>query len=545
LKASLGGRRGIGVCVAIGSATAWVGCVALKGDDPAPGDHDAGVDVGAESALPDTWGGDAGAGPDATSDGGATHEGGADGSTDGSTDGSFDAPAEAPPPVALWSNDVPVCWASPADQAAFASTTDGQAHWIHDGVESNWAHEANLRFGSWPLCPTPGVAVMPKVEILPVDAGVGADAGDDGGTLAVLGEQVDGFGIDTGSSPSQPARIHFLPLGTDNDAREQTLCAVNRAFSRVLGLADDPAAQPVGASSCGDVSGMTGSRLSPLQILRLRKAYGAKPAGSIVSFDGRCLTASSTAAGSIVWTDDCVPQASGVAGPAQRWTFDPWAGSIALVEGGLALDSKGAAEGTPPVVNPTVAGSPDQVWSPSGSALRGIGGTCLDFQSTPSGGTRAVLWPCGRSVTTQRLTFGAGSSIQASGSMTDAGATCLAIQGGSQVGAASCDGSASQQWKLAAGGAVQSLGVNAQCLAAVIDPQNPEVGLESGVPLQVAACNGALEQRFDIFGNLLASSMCLDVAGLARADQAKVWAWGCTATNGLLGWENDWWDVTW
>lgn len=507
---------------------AWIGCVALKDD-------------GLPSTVP-------------------TAEAGSDAAEDlsfglevGSTDGApGEAATEAGPVAGLWPNAIPACWASEADEAAFLSPVDSQAHWIHDCVESNWGHEANLRFGTWPGCPTSGTGVNAKVLILPAEAGVdddaAADAGDAGSSLAEWGGQVDGMGVATGGTPTEPARISFLPLepdGVDDIPRERTLCDTNRIFSRVLGLADDPAAQPFGATYCGDVSDPTGNRLSPLQILRVRNAYGPKPPGSVVGFDGRCLTASSTMPGSIVWTDDCVPQASGVAGADQRWTYDPWAGVLSLVESGLTLDSQGAAQATQPVVNTPIAGSPNQVWLPSAEALRGIGGTCLDFQSFGANGLRAVLWPCGRSIATQRVDFGPNASIQATSPPADAGATCLAITGGTDVGPAACDGTPAQQWRLAPGGAIQSLGAPGSCLAAVIDEQDAAVGLEDGLALQVAPCSGALQQQFDIFGVLLASSMCLDVAGLTRADQATIWTWACAATDGLLGGENDWWDVTW
>jgi len=507
---------------------AWAGCIRLKDDGMAASDAEAAaVEEGA-----DVRSGDAGA------------EG--------------DPDADAQPAGILWPNDVPVCWYSLVDEAAFESTVGGQAHWIHDTVESNWGHEADLRFGAWPLCPSSDdTGLYPKVLILPATEagdggdGDGGDADDAEALIARWGGEVDGIGAGTGSLPTEPPKITFLPLvanGIDTSAEESSFCATNRIFSRVLGLADDPAAEPFGAIYCGDVSDPVGNRLSPLQILRARQAYGPKPTGSVVAFDGRCLTAQGLSAGSLVKTDACVPQASGAASSPQRWTYDPWAGSLSLVEGGLVLDALGAAQGMQPEVRLPVANDPDQAWSTSAAAIRGIGGTCLDFQNATDGDLRTVLWTCGLVTATQRVDFGPDASIRATSAAADASATCLVVTDGVAVGPASCDGTMSQQWKLAPGGAIESLGVSGACLEAAIDPTNPEVGLEDGIALRVAPCSGTMAQQFDIFGVLLPyamPTMCLDVQAYVRADGTVIWTYGCGVTAGVLGGYNQWWDIHW
>jgi hypothetical protein len=560
-----GARRAMVVLAATGWTGGWVGCISLKDDGIAvsvgmkddatapaeggpPATTDGWTDVRSGDAETDGDGGtETDADPDA--DGGTGAD--ADLDADGGAGTDADLDADASPAGILWPNDVPVCWYSPLDEAAFESPSDSQAHWIHDAVESNWGHEANLRFGAWPLCATAGQGPSPEVLILPsADAGDAADAGE---VDAQWGGQVEGVGTETGSSPADPPRITFLPLAPDNvdtAPRERSMCAANRIFSRVLGLADDPAAQPLDATYCGDVSDPTGNRLSPLQILRAREAYGPKPSGSVVGFDGRCLTAATEAAGAIVQTDDCVPQATGVASSDQRWMYDPWGGTLHLVESGLALDSAGAAIGEQSIVRNPDPESPNQVWTTTAAAVRGIAGTCLDFQYTAGGDLRTVLWPCGRSIATQRVDFGASGSIRAASDTPDSGgASCLTVSG-STVGPAACDGTAAQGWRLAQGGAIQSLFASGQCLEAAIDPQNPEVGIEEGISLQVAPCSGATAQRFDIFGVLQnvptdEPPRCLDVDGYARADRTIIWTWSCAVNDGVIGNENDWWDINW
>lgn len=537
-------------CVWLPATTlGWLGCIVLKVDGMATATADAtGEGAVAGEGSVDGPGSDGTAPFDAAdTDGTAAEAAPADGA--GSDVG--DAPADGGlPQGGPWPADVPVCWQSVADEAAFTAPADGQVHWIHDAVESNWGREANVRFGTWPLCPTSGSTVNARIVIIPpdgADAGQG-DAGNDETDAAVAewGGRVDGTGTASGSNPTEQAKIAFWPLepdGVDDAPRELAICAAGRLFSRVLGLADDPAAQPLGAAVCGDVSNPTGGRLSPLQIFRARRAYGGKPAGSIVGFDGRCLSAQSTTSGAVVWTDQCVAAAGGVASSTQRWVYDPWKGSVTLTESGLALDSHGGAQAQQATVGDAIVDSPDQFWPTTAAALRGIGGTCVDFQQT-SGGPRTVLWPCQRSVTTQRVEFGPGASIQATVSIGDGSATCLGVSD-TQVVPVACDGTPSQGWTLAPGGAVQWLGATGGCLEAAVNVVNPETGLEDGLALHVATCSGATEQQFDILGVLLASTMCLDVAGIGRADQTPVWLWPCADNGGLLGAENDWWDVTW
>jgi hypothetical protein len=507
-----GTRRALALLATIGWIGAWAGCVTLKTDGTATPDgrSDTGIDEARADVALD---------------------------------------ADAPAAGILWPNDVPVCWYSPLDEVAFESPLDSQTHWIHDTVESNWGKEANLRFGGWPLCSMSGKAANAELLI------VGADAGDPDPSFALWGGQVDGgIGTETQSSLVQPPNITFLPLTTDADVsvvgpRELAFCAANRIFSRVLGLEDDLSAQPLGAMTCGDVYDPAGSRLSALQILRVRRAYGPKPAGSVVAFDGRCLTAASASSDSLVWTDDCVPQESGVASPDQRWQFNPWAGSLGLVESGLALDSLGATVAQQADVVTADAGSAQQMWTTSAAALRGIGGTCLDFGTPDGGGSGTVaLQPCGRSIATQRVDFGPDASIRATST---GGATCLAVTDDAKVAPAPCDGTTSQQWALAPGGAVHSLAVSGGCMAATVDDEDPEVGLEDGLALEVAACSGSIAQEFDVFGVLQTPSqeggspMCLDVAGYGRADHTPIQSWTCDVNNGIVGNENDWWDITW
>jgi hypothetical protein len=512
----------IWIVAALGVATSGVGCVSLKPDGLAA--QDAGTTAQVDAGL------DVAAGLDAQpGDGSASDDAGADAISTG----------------ALWPADVPVCWALTADQTAPDAATVSEQGWIHDDVESNWSREANLRFGAWPPCPTQGAGLFAKVAI---DPNTDADAGG----------RVDGTGTSAGTSPAETAKIvfwPFVPLAVGPDPRELTLCAVDRLFSRVLGLSDDPAAQPVGTAFCGDEADPL-ERLSPLQILRVRRAYGPKPPGSIVAFDGRCLTVPLAEDGSPTQTAACLAQASGVAGANQRWSFDPWGHSIRLTESGLALDAiPGSAQQG--AVRMPVAASPDQVWSTDVDEIRGIGGTCLNFQPTldDAGGPQAVLWRCERATTSERFDFGPGGSIRATAfaATTNAGAMCLAASAGSSVvAAAPCDGGSLQQWNLAPGGAIQCAGAGEQCLEAIVDPQNPLNRVEDGIALRVNACSGAPEQQFDVsgtiqsFGSVPAQPTLLDVASFDRFDGATVQVWGGDPSTRMVpGHLNEWWDIMW
>lgn len=533
-----GGRiAGLTLALALGAAGApWLGCVSLKDDGLPEDDASAPFDT---SAPLDTT---------APLDVSAPLDGG---------DGTFDDDARldgegTPLSGPLWPNDVPVCWElvaqQVADQDAAAFSLDPQPSWIHDHVETGWGHEANLRFGTWPLCPTQGTGTFAKVVIVTPDGGDDGGESDAEAASVAVGGTITGAGTNASSTPEQPAGVTLWEAPPSVSGAEVERCAIDRIFSLLLGLADDPAAQPLGAAVCGDASNpLLDMRLSPLQILRVREAYGGKPRGSVVSFDGRCLTASSATAGAVVWTDDCTPDETGLAGVLQRWRFDPWGHSVTLSASGLALDSHGAGTLTQSIVETVVAGSPDQVWTTSVASIRGIGGTCLDFQVTPE--SRVVLSPCTGTDVTQQFDFGPSASIRAAGGAPDAGSTCL-VESGGVVGAAPCDGSLAQSWGLATGGAIQSAAVTGGCLAAVLpDPSDPEVGLEDGLSLRVVPCTGGVEQQFDVLSVLLASPSaptCLDVAAYTRADYTTIQTYPCEqGIAGAVGGANEWWDVTW
>jgi hypothetical protein len=533
------------------------GCTALASDDMrAP--TDSGVFDGTAS---DAGAADEGDGASEAGDAACADEG--DGALAAADAAGADAPEEPEsggsqaPPATL---AIPVCW-STSDEIAMQSITTGfdQVLTTQAIVESNWGLEANLDFGNWPLCATDISAPRWALDLEP-------DGGALGGALTTLGDADAGsLSITFGTVP-YPA-----DPSADGPAQEAVGCATDRLFERALGIEDDPAAQPIGAPTCGDVSAGYGGRLSPLQILRLRERYGPKPRGSVVAFDGRCMTASVVAPGGPVWTDACSSDGtSSFASNGQQWRFDPWLQTLRLVggpsagvggaqdatvsggraasgdvAGGLSLDGETAAIGQNVVVNDAVSMASGQTWSTNQVTIRGFAGLCLELDpGTSTAVGRAMMWPCTRSRPSQQFNFGGSESIQIDDD--DGGTDCLTVASDGSVVSLACDGSNPQRWAIADTGGFREAAGAQRCLRVVVDPADPERGLSTGLALVVVPCSAEdATQRFDLMGRLLVNQMCLDVDSYVRKDGTIIWTWTCGSWDGVPGSENQWWDVLW
>jgi Ricin-type beta-trefoil lectin domain/Alginate lyase len=124
---------------------------------------------------------------------------------------------------------------------------------------------------------------------------------------------------------------------------------------------------------------------------------------------------------------------------------------------------------------------------------------------------------------------------QPTGPVTGLGGKCLDVAGASTadntpVQLFDCNGTAAQNWTVAADGTLQALG---KCLDVA------SAGTANGTAVQVFDCNGTASQVWQRSGSALVnpqSGKCLDVTDKSTANGAKLQIWTCTgATNQQWG----------
>ncbi|WP_406865472.1 ricin-type beta-trefoil lectin domain protein [Streptomyces sp. HUAS MG47] len=122
-----------------------------------------------------------------------------------------------------------------------------------------------------------------------------------------------------------------------------------------------------------------------------------------------------------------------------------------------------------------------------------------------------------------------GGSAPATGALTGLAGKCLDVTGassadGTPVQLYTCNGTAAQQWTLAADGSVRALG---KCLDVTGG------GTADGTRVQLYTCNGTGAQRWSYNASThdvvnAAADKCLDVTGNTSADGTRTQIWSCT-----------------
>jgi beta-glucanase (GH16 family) len=119
--------------------------------------------------------------------------------------------------------------------------------------------------------------------------------------------------------------------------------------------------------------------------------------------------------------------------------------------------------------------------------ITGIGGKCVDVQSSnTANGTQVQLWTC-NGTGAQRWTIGTDGTIRALGKCLDVNGASSAD--GTKVQLWDCNGTAAQRWTAGANGSLQALG---KCLDATGNSS------ADGTRLQIWSCAGSANQRWTL-----------------------------------------------
>jgi glucosylceramidase len=137
--------------------------------------------------------------------------------------------------------------------------------------------------------------------------------------------------------------------------------------------------------------------------------------------------------------------------------------------------------------------------------------------SLPAATTATFTWSG-----TQSGTGGGGT-----GQITGYGGKCVDVAGGSSTNGTAvqlydCNGTAAQQWTVAADGTIRALG---KCM------DTTSAGTANGTQIQLYDCNGTGAQQWQRSGTALvnpASGRCLDATGPSSANGTRLQIWDCT-----------------
>ncbi|MEU8618379.1 ricin-type beta-trefoil lectin domain protein [Streptomyces sp. NPDC048623] len=131
--------------------------------------------------------------------------------------------------------------------------------------------------------------------------------------------------------------------------------------------------------------------------------------------------------------------------------------------------------------------------------------------------------------TTATFTWSGTTASAPTGPMTGLAGKCLDVAGaatadGTPVQIYTCNGTAAQQWTLAADGSIRALG---KCLDVTA------AGTADGTKVQLYTCNGTGAQRWSYNATThdvvnTAADKCLDVTGNSSADGTRTQIWTCT-----------------
>ncbi len=352
-----------------------------------------------------------------------------------------------------------------------------------------------------------------------------------------------------------------------------------RPDSACLGFPDSNQGGGKALSSGDDNSVMSGcvafwpanlGNLTATDIFGVQRAYGRNAPGSIVAFDGRCLDISGGAAvnGNLAQTWDCLGGTQ-FSQANQNWYWTPSNGKIGLCSFPRVLDiaaASGADGANVQAFDMLANGAVSQTWSMPQAQIQSLGGLCLDIPGySVTNGEQVQLWGCsgdtfihandsawgtpgslntwrGPVSENQQFTLEPDGHIRLTGTFyTSSGRNkCLEVQGGAQANGtpvviADCANVSSQKFALAAAGTIKAFGGSGNvCVEAGISNLDTFNGGWGQYKLQVWSCNGAINQQFNMFGQIRAmGDRCLDVAGWGRANGTKVWSWTCNPVSNM------------
>ncbi|MEV4415751.1 glycoside hydrolase family 97 catalytic domain-containing protein [Catellatospora sp. NPDC049609] len=214
--------------------------------------------------------------------------------------------------------------------------------------------------------------------------------------------------------------------------------------------------------------------------------WTVNPAGQLVVYGTRCLTAAGTTDGSAVQINDC-----GTA-TTRQWTVGG-DGSVVNAASGKCLDAyaNGTANGTALIVW-TCNGGANQKWhrNSTPASLKGVASArCVDVpNSNQANGTRPALWDCHRA-TNQTWTSTPGNQLRVFDGK------CLEAAGGATADGTAvqifdCNGSTAQQWRVRSNGWVVGVG-SGKCLDAY------DNGTANGTQLIIWPCGPGTNQKWN------------------------------------------------
>ncbi len=210
------------------------------------------------------------------------------------------------------------------------------------------------------------------------------------------------------------------------------------------------------------------------------------PAGQLLVYGAKCLTAAGTTDGSAVQINDCTTATT------RQWTVSS-DGSVVSAASGKCLDAyaNGTSNGTALIVW-TCNGGTNQKWHRNSTPafLKGLASArCVDVpNSNQANGTRPALWDCHNAMN-QTWTSTPGNQLRVfDGKCLEAAGGATAD--GTPVQIFDCNGTAGQQWRVRSNGWVIGVG-SGKCLDAY------DNGTANGTQLILWPCGPGANQKWN------------------------------------------------